>query len=102
MSRPNSSVPHQCAEDGRDRRVGRSMWAGSWGAIQGANKAKITKTRTSTTPIVASRLCLAARRNEMAAVDKLEVYKHDVYEPRPLTLWARVVRLCPSTTALVH
>src|SRR6266550_9535271 len=73
MSRPNSSVPHQCAEDGRDRRVGKSMWAGSWGAIQGANRAKITKMRTRTTPIVARRLWLAARRNEMAMVDKLKV-----------------------------
>jgi len=31
--------------------------------------------KTSTTPIVARGLWLAARRNEMAVVDKLEIYK---------------------------
>src|SRR6202035_4602478 len=50
------------------------MKAGSRGAIQGANSAKITKTMTSTTPIAASGLWHAfpttKRRNEMAAVDK--------------------------------
>src|SRR5437867_3918607 len=72
MSRPNSSVPHQWSEDGRERRVGKSIWAGSWGAIQGAKRAKITKMKTRTTPIVARRLWLAARRNEMAVVDMVK------------------------------
>ena len=49
------------------------MAEGSCGAIQGANNAKITKSMTNTTPVAASGLCRAARRNEMAAVDKLKV-----------------------------
>src|ERR1022692_73278 len=71
MSRPSSSVPNQWAWDGVPRRVGRLMAAGSCGAIQGANKAKITKRMTNTTPAAASGLWPAVRRNEMAAVDKL-------------------------------
>src|SRR5271169_936246 len=51
------------------------MAAGSCGAIQGANSAKITKTTTSTTPVAASGLWRAfratLRRNEMAVVDTL-------------------------------
>lgn len=50
------------------------MVAGSWGAIQGANKAKVTKITINTTPVAASglwrRFPVAERRNEMAAVDK--------------------------------
>src|SRR5271157_3287343 len=69
MSRPSSSVPHQWVEEGPARRIGRSMWAGSCGAIQGANRAQITKSVTSTIPIVASGLPRAARRNEIAVVD---------------------------------
>jgi hypothetical protein len=57
------------------RRVGRLMAAGSWGAIQGANRAKITKTMTNTTPVAARGLWRALtateRRNEMAEVDKI-------------------------------
>src|SRR5450631_4136117 len=69
MSRPSSSVPHQWAEDGVIRRLGKSMWAGSWGAIQGANSANTTKMTTSTTPIAARGLRRAARGSEMARVD---------------------------------
>src|SRR5271169_7183080 len=73
MSRPSSSVPNQCADDGESRRAGRWIDAGSCGAIQGANRAKIRKTATNTTPIAANGLWRAfpatLRRNEMAAVD---------------------------------
>src|SRR5690242_1778773 len=61
MSRPNSSVPQGCASEGDDKRVASSMRAGSWGAIQGANSANITKMTTSTTPTMASQLCWAER-----------------------------------------
>src|SRR5580700_1100543 len=78
MSRPSSSVPNQCAYDGVPRRAGRLMAAGSCGAIQGANRAKITKTITNTIPVAASGLWrafpAAQRRNEMAAVDMVELY----------------------------
>src|SRR5437660_11392316 len=56
ISRPSSSVPSQCADEGELSRVGSSITAGSCGAIQGANSAKITNIRTSTTPIAASGL----------------------------------------------
>src|ERR1700692_2446609 len=73
MSRPSSSVPNQCADDGGSRREGRWIDVGSCGAIQGAKRAKIIKTMTSTTPAAASGLWRAfpatRRRNEMAAVD---------------------------------
>src|SRR5580693_3378124 len=77
MSRPSSSVPNQCADDGESRRAGRLIEAGSWGAIQGAKRAKITKIRTNTTPVAARGLWRAfpvaqpssLRGNEMAAVD---------------------------------
>src|ERR1700758_1370424 len=73
MSRPSSSVPNQCADDGRSRRAGRWIEAGSCGAIQGAKRAKITKTTTSTTPMAAKGLWRALtatrRRSEMAAAD---------------------------------
>src|SRR5436190_550527 len=61
-SRPNSSVPNQCADEGGFRREGRSIVAGSWGAIHGANKAKHTKIVTITAPAIASGLCLVPRR----------------------------------------
>lgn len=69
MSRPSSSVPHQCAVDGGERRDGKSICAGSWGAIHGANRAKRINTTTNTMPIAASGLCLAARGSEMETVD---------------------------------
>src|SRR5437763_16353237 len=53
ISRPSSSVPSQCADEGELSRVGSSIAAGSCGAIQGANSAKVMNTRTSTTPIAA-------------------------------------------------
>src|SRR5260221_13422933 len=56
MSRPSSSVPHQCCADGVCKRFGRSMCAGSCGAIQGAKIAENTKMETSTTPMAASGL----------------------------------------------
>src|SRR2546422_11320277 len=67
MSRPSSSVPHQCAEEGAANRVGRSMWAGSCGAIHGANRAEMTKITTNTRPVAARGLWRAVRRDEMAA-----------------------------------
>src|SRR5271155_3200154 len=73
MSRPSSSVPHQWVDDGPARRVGRSMWAGSCGAIQDANKAQITKIVTRTMPIAASGLPRAARRNEIAVLDIMNI-----------------------------
>src|SRR5579864_5994827 len=73
MSRPSSSVPNQCADEGGPRRAGKLIDAGSRGAIHGANRAKITKTTTNTTPAAASGLWRAfpatRRRNEMAALD---------------------------------
>src|SRR5919109_2623389 len=69
MSLPSSSVPHQCIREGPDRRCGKSINAGSWGASQGADTAKITKIETNTTPVVASGLLRAARRKEMAVAD---------------------------------
>ena len=69
MSRPSSSVPHQWVEDGLARRLGRSMYAGFCGAIHGAKRAKMMKMTTRTTPIAASGLLHAARRNEIAVVD---------------------------------
>src|SRR5258708_24627323 len=73
ISRPSSSVPNQCADDGVSRRAGKLIEAGSWGAIQGANNAKTRKIATSTTPIAASGLWRALpatrRRNEMAEAD---------------------------------
>jgi hypothetical protein len=45
------------------------MEAGSCGAIQGANNAKIMKITTNTTPVAAKGLRRAVRRNEMAAAD---------------------------------
>src|SRR5579862_571198 len=71
MSRPSSSVPHQCPADGGASRVGKLMAKGSYGAIHGANSAKITKIATKTTPVVASGLPRATvRGNEMAGAAK--------------------------------
>src|SRR5260370_35700182 len=90
MSRPSSSVPNQCADEGGSRRAGRWMEAGSSGAIQGANRAKVTKITTRSTPMAASGLWRAfpatRRRIEMAVVDmdpvvptksRVEVYGND-------------------------
>jgi hypothetical protein len=63
ISRPNSSVPNQCEIDGPIKRDGRSMYAGSCGAIHGAKSAQMTNTVIITAPAVASRLCRAARCN---------------------------------------
>ena len=73
MSRPSSSVPHQWDEDGPASRVGRSMWAGSCGAIHGAKMAQITKNVTNTTPVNARTLWRAARWSEIAAVDMVGI-----------------------------
>src|SRR5277367_5711842 len=59
MSRPNSSVPNQCPCEEGARRAGRLIAAGSCGAIQGANNAKITNRTTSAAPAAASGLCRA-------------------------------------------
>src|SRR5580698_5304819 len=76
MSRPSSSVPNQWLWDGVSRRAGKWTAAGSCGAIQGANRAKITKMMTSTTPVAASGLWRAfpatERLNVMVVVDKLD------------------------------
>src|SRR5271166_1890847 len=69
MSRPSSSVPHQCCNEGDCRRFGKSMCAGSCGEIQGAKIAANTKMPTSTTPTAASGLWRAMRGSEMARVD---------------------------------
>src|SRR5580700_8321992 len=81
MSRPSSSVPNQCADEGESRRAGRLIAAGSCGAIQGANAAKIRKMMTNASPTAASGLWRAFleaqpeaqpatfRGREMAAVD---------------------------------
>lgn len=69
MSRPSSSVPHQCCVDGVRKRFGRSMCAGSCGAIQGAKMADNRKMETKTTPIAASGLWRATRGSEIAMVD---------------------------------
>src|SRR5437764_7524761 len=69
MSRPNSSVPHQCRADGPASRCGRSIWAGSCGAMRGAKMAKAAKIRTSTAPIAARGLLRVERRSAMAVVD---------------------------------
>src|SRR5713226_540263 len=69
MSRPSSSVPQRCCDEGGCSRWGRSMWAGSWGAIQGAKRAQRTNTTTDTTPTAANGLWRARRGSEMAAVD---------------------------------
>src|SRR5450755_3613565 len=71
MSRPSSSVPHQCWAEGVCSRLGRSMCAGSCGAIQGAKIAAKAKRTTRITPIAASGLCRATRGSEMARVDML-------------------------------
>src|SRR5438309_5879063 len=62
MSRPSSSVPNQCSAEGRMRRRGRSMCAGSNGAISGAKIAKTMNKETRNMPIVASGLLRAAER----------------------------------------
>src|SRR6266446_6103218 len=69
MSRPSSSVPHQCCAEGVCKRFGRSMCAGSCGAIHGAKMAEKTKIDTNTTPTAASGLWRATRWSEMATVD---------------------------------
>ena len=58
------------------------MDAGSWGAIQGANSAKIMKTTTNITPVAARGLWRAVRRNEMAAVVIPSYYKDDAMRRR--------------------
>ena len=55
-------------------RAGRSIWAGSWGAIQGANSAHTRKMTTNTTPVAAKGLWRAARGSEMVAVDNVKSY----------------------------
>src|SRR5437868_5911446 len=70
MSRPNSSVPNQCAFDGGCNRAGRLSAAGSWGAIHGANIANSTKMVTITAPAAASgrlRACRAPLANDEPA-----------------------------------
>src|ERR1700687_876210 len=69
MSRPSSSVPHQCCAESDCKRFGRSMCAGSCGAIQGAKIAEKTKMVTKMTPTAASGLWRATRGSEMARAD---------------------------------
>src|ERR1700721_451101 len=69
MSRPSSSVPHRCCVDGDCKRVGKSMCAGSFGEIHGAQIAAKTKMETSTTPTAASELWRATRGGGMVRGD---------------------------------
>src|ERR1039458_7111904 len=69
MSRPSSSVPHQCCAEGVCKRFGRSMCAGSCGAIQGAKIAENANTATKMTPTATKELWRAMRGSEMARVD---------------------------------
>ena len=69
MSRPSSSVPHQCCVEGDCSRFGKSMCAGSCGAIQGAKIAENAKMATNTTPMAANGLWRATRGSETARVD---------------------------------
>src|SRR4030081_4115262 len=64
MSRPSSSVPPQCCGEGVCRRFGKSMCAGSCGAIQGAKIAENTKMDTNTTPKAANGLWRVMRGSE--------------------------------------
>src|SRR5215813_12856835 len=68
-SRPNSSVPNQWTAFGDCSREGRSMAAGSLGAIHGANTANRTNTLTITMPAIARRL----RRPSAVAVVQVVV-----------------------------
>jgi hypothetical protein len=54
ISRPNSSVPNQCAAEGELRRCERLIAAGSAGARCGAKIAALTNTNSTTTPKSAS------------------------------------------------
>src|SRR5439155_25993625 len=74
MSRPSSSVPNQCAVEGEESRVGRSMCAGSCGSIQEVMTAKITKMTTNTPPTADNGLWRAARGSEMVIADKSRPY----------------------------
>src|SRR5215469_8086931 len=115
MSRPSSSVPNQCGRDGELSRSGRLMAAGSWGAIHGANTAKITKRMTSTTPAAASGLWRAfptMRWKEMAEVDTSPMlnptpanFESDRVIPRHLDRLARTGisgTPCRDRTSLLH
>src|SRR5579863_9702480 len=86
MSRPSSSEPQICAHDGGESRVARLIWAGSCGAIHGANTAQMVKKITNTTPIAASGLRRVRRGSEMA-IAALTIYpstrdSHDQMELR--------------------
>src|SRR6266849_6465917 len=69
MSRPSSSDPQTCANDGGESRVARLICAGSCGASHGANTAQTVKKTTNTTPIAASGLRRVSRGTEMAIAD---------------------------------
>ena len=68
MSRPSSSDPQICSQEGGARRDARLMCAGSAGASQGAKIAQITNNETNTAPIAASGLRRARLGSEMAEV----------------------------------
>src|SRR5215469_17520019 len=114
MSRPSSSVPNQCGRDGEWSRSGRLIAAGSWGAIHGANTAKITKRMTSTTPAAASglwRAFPAMRWKEMAEVDTSPMlnatqanFENDRVTPRHLDWLVRTHprHPCRDATSLLH
>src|SRR5712671_6156484 len=76
MSRPNSSVPNQCAVEGGANRAGKLSAAGSCGASSGANVANTTKMITITAPAAAKGLLRACRRvaeNEFELIIELEL-----------------------------
>src|SRR6266404_5182201 len=76
MSRPNSSVPNQCATEGGANRAGKLSAAGSCGASSGANIANTTKMITITAPAAAKgrlRACRTVAENEFELIIKLEL-----------------------------
>ena len=68
MSRPNSSDPQICLNEGGASRVAKLICAGSCGAIQGAKTANVMKQTTKTQPSAASGFRLASLGKEIAVV----------------------------------
>lgn len=96
MSRPSSSEPQICLNDGGARRVARSTCAGSSGASHGAKIAQKVKKTTKTIPIAASGLRRARRGSEMALAAKVEL-RNDV--GRNGAAFSRAVRIQDNFTA---
>src|SRR5438876_9383261 len=90
MSRPSSSEPKSWFQDGRARRVGRSICAESCGASQGAKIAQVTNSTTKTIPMAARGFFRRMRRNEMASAGTLGtiVTCEQVSRFRSIVRWA--------------